>query len=74
VNVYIAPLAQAAFAVNGFPLPEVDEIVDSQGKRGFRAVTVKEVDGRFAWAVMLSPRSADDAADRLAREILRNRQ
>jgi hypothetical protein len=67
---YIAPLESAAFAINGFPLPEVELTPN-----GFMAYTVKEDrTGHFAYAVMLSPRSAEDAQSRLAREILRNRQ
>ena len=66
---YIAPLEAAAFGINGFPLPEVELT-----PKGFMAYTVKETPRGFAYAVLLSPKSAQDAQSRLAREILRNRQ
>ncbi len=64
------PFMAAVFTVNGFPLPTVDKIVDAQGKIGFVASTTSE----RGFALLLSPRSPEDAVERLAREILRNRQ
>lgn len=71
---YIAPLTAAAFSVNGFPLPEVEMRVGPGNKTEYHAYTVKDDGTRFAWAELLSPRSPEDAVERLAREILRNRQ
>jgi hypothetical protein len=64
------PFVAAAFTVNGFLLPVVDRVVDAQGKPGFVASTTSE----RGFAQLLSPRSPEDAVERLAREILRNRQ
>ena len=71
---YIAPLTAAAFTVNGFPLPEVEIRVGPGDKTSYHAYTVKDDGRHFAWAELLSPRSPEDAIERLAREILRNRQ
>lgn len=66
-------LIAASFTVNGFSLPQVDFVRDSAGTEGFRAFSVKDDGGRFAWAELLSGKSPEDAVARLASEIRRNR-